>query len=252
MRSRSGAFAGPIEEVSGEHSGPHAPERDSAGVDALRGRAILVADAHADTRELYAVYLKSAGATVVDAPDGRDALVKTFDAQPDAIVADSQLPFIDGAELCRLLRGDAATARLPIVLVTANAQTPAVHELWRAGADAAFTKPFSPQSLVAELARLLRSGRAVEMAGVAASGGADGDGDGAAPRDRRRRGIRQPQPFLAPPTLRCPTCDGRLQYERSHTGGIGARGAEQWDYFTCARCGTFQYRHRTRKLRRMD
>jgi CheY-like chemotaxis protein len=250
MRSRTDNVAdqpdhadrGPVEHYAGE-SAPSA-------ADALRGRTILLADAHADTRELYMVYLHSAGATVVDASDGREALVKTFGSRPDAIIADSQLPFIDGLELCRLLRVDAATARLPIVLVTANPLSAAVQELWRAGADAAFTKPFAPESLLRELARLLRSGRAGE-AGPADAAGADGDGDGTAPRDRRRRRVRNPQPFLAPPALRCPMCDGRLQYERSHAGGIGARGAEQWDYFTCARCGTFQYRHRTRKLRRM-
>jgi hypothetical protein len=108
----------------------------------------------------------------------------------------------------------------------------------------------SSESLISELARLIRSGRPpVVVAGAAA----DGDGDPAAPlRDRRRRRSGSLQPFLAPPALRCPICDGRLQYERSHAGGIGARGAEQWDYFSCARCGTFQYRHRTRKLRRVE
>jgi CheY-like chemotaxis protein len=215
---------------------------------ALRGRTVLVADAHADTRELYTVYLKSAGATVVVAPDGRDALVKSLGLHPDAIVADSQLPFIDGIELCRLLRLDAATARLPIVLVSANPLAPAIHELWRAGADAAFTKPFAPDSLIAELVRLVGSDRSADTP-------ARNDGDGASNgtiADRRRRRTRRQQPLLPPPALRCPVCDGRLQYERSHAGGIGARGAEQWDYFSCARCGTFQYRHRTRKLRRVE
>jgi CheY-like chemotaxis protein len=224
---------------------------DKASVDALRGRTILVADAHADTRELYTLYLQSAGVTVVDAQDGRDALVKSLGSHPDAIVADSQLPFIDGIELCRLLRLDAATARLPIVLVTANPLTPAVHELRQAGADAAFTKPFPPDSLVAVLGRLVAEGRSGDIPAHADGDGA-GNGSAAAARDRRRRRARNAQPFLAPPVLRCPMCDGRLEYERSHAGGIGARGAEQWDYFSCARCGTFQYRHRTRKLRRVE
>jgi CheY-like chemotaxis protein len=228
----------------------HALDDASRTGDVLRGRTILVADAHADTRELYTVCLQSAGARILQAPDGRDALVQAFGERPDGIVADCQLPFIDGLELCRLIRVDTMTARLPVVLVTTNAATAPVDTLWHAGADAAFTKPFPPESLISELARLIRSGRPpVVVAGAAA----DGDGDPAAPlRDRRRRRSGSLQPFLAPPALRCPICDGRLQYERSHAGGIGARGAEQWDYFSCARCGTFQYRHRTRKLRRVE
>jgi CheY-like chemotaxis protein len=218
-------------------------------IDALRGRTILVADAHADTRELYAICLRSAGARILDASDGRDALAKVFGERPDAIIADCQLPFIDGLELCRLIRLDAATARLPVILVTATAATAPADELPRAGADAAFTKPFPTELLITELTPLIRTGRVAELAAVAG----DGDGDAGQPvSDRRRRRVRSLQPFLTPPTLRCPMCDGRLQYERSHAGGIGARGAEQWDYFSCARCGTFQYRHRTRKLRRVE
>jgi len=235
---------------AGEPAEHHAAGSEPTGLDALRGRTVLVADAHADTRERYTAYLRSAGAAVLEAADGRDALVKTFGSHPDAIVADSQLPFIDGLDLCRLLRVDAITARLPIVLVTANATGSNMHELWRAGADAAFTKPFSSESLLTELARLIQSDRPTSAAGSPAS--ANAGGDGAVLRDRRRRRLRQPQAFLAPPALRCPICDSKLQYERSHAGGIGARGAEQWDYFTCARCGSFQYRHRTRKLRRVE
>jgi len=223
--------------------------RDTTAPDgALRGLTILVGDADADTRELYRLSLQSAGAKISDAQDGRDALAKAYSDQPDAIVASVQLPFIDGIELCKLLRLDPATARVPVVLVTTNPEAPAVEDLWRAGADAVFTKPFPPESLLPELAQLIRTGRPrFEI-----SGGSGGVAPTSAPNDRRRRRQRDPAPFEAPPLLRCPVCDRRLEYERSHTGGIGARGAEQWDYFSCVQCGTFQYRHRTRKLRRVE
>jgi len=229
----------------------HARDDASRTGDVLRGRTILVADAHADTRELYSVCLQSAGARILQASDGRDALVQAFGERPDGIVAECQLPFIDGLELCRLIRVDPVTARMPLILVSSNGATAPVDALWHAGADAAFTKPFPPETLISELARLIRSGRPPVAVAAAAP---DADGEPADPpvRDRRRRRARSLQPFLAPPALRCPICDGRLQYERSHAGGIGAHGAEQWDYFSCARCGTFQYRHRTRKLRRVE
>ena len=96
------------------------PDGASPPTDSLRGRTILVADADADTRELYRLCLQSTGAKVCDAFDGRDALAKTYSERPDAIVIDVQLPFIDGLELCRLLRIDAMTSRLPLVLVAAE------------------------------------------------------------------------------------------------------------------------------------
>jgi hypothetical protein len=60
------------------------------------------------------------------------------------------------------------------------------------------------------------------------------------------------EPPVAPPALVCPQCDQLLRYQRSHIGGVSARHVEQWDYYECSGgCGTFQYRQRTRKLRRV-
>jgi hypothetical protein len=58
-------------------------------------------------------------------------------------------------------------------------------------------------------------------------------------------------PPIEPPALTCPSCDHPLKYDHSHIGGVSDRHAEQWDYFACSTCGPFQYRHRTRKLRRV-
>ena len=58
-------------------------------------------------------------------------------------------------------------------------------------------------------------------------------------------------PPAAPPVLMCPSCDRPLRYLHSHIGGVSIRHQEQWDYFECpGNCGTFQYRERTRKLKR--
>jgi len=52
--------------------------------------------------------------------------------------------------------------------------------------------------------------------------------------------------------LRCPLCDAPLVYENSQIGGVNVRQQEQWDYYECpGKCGTFQYRERVRKLRRI-
>jgi hypothetical protein len=59
-------------------------------------------------------------------------------------------------------------------------------------------------------------------------------------------------PPLSMPTLKCPLCGRPLNYEQSQVGGVSERHSEQWDEFTCSECGTFEYRHRTRKLRHVS
>jgi len=67
---------------------------------------------------------------------------------------------------------------------------------------------------------------------------------------QRRETTTPPNP---PVELRCPTCDRPLRYRKSFIGGVSAKHSEQWDYFDCLTgCGTFQYRQRTRKLRRVS
>src|SRR5262249_24596716 len=59
-------------------------------------------------------------------------------------------------------------------------------------------------------------------------------------------------PAERPPGLICPQCDTPLTYQRSHIGGVSERHSEQWDYYECPEgCGTFQYRQRTRKIRKV-
>jgi hypothetical protein len=53
------------------------------------------------------------------------------------------------------------------------------------------------------------------------------------------------------PTLKCPVCDAALAYEHSFVGGVSERYREQWDYYRCRHCGLFQYRQRTRTLKRV-
>jgi hypothetical protein len=60
-------------------------------------------------------------------------------------------------------------------------------------------------------------------------------------------------PSARPPALQCPKCQGSLTYQHSHIGGVSSRHAEQWDRYACPACGGwFEYRQRTRKLRRVN
>ena len=69
-------------------------------------------------------------------------------------------------------------------------------------------------------------------------------------RTRGRRAQFTTTPEVPAPVLLCPTCDGTLQYRQTVLNGVNP--IERWDYFGCQRCGLFEYRHRTRKLRAAD
>jgi two-component system phosphate regulon response regulator PhoB len=117
---------------------------------------ILAVDDEPDALELIEVNLKSAGYEVLLAADGREALQKARAAMPDLILLDIMLPEMDGLEVCKALRRDAATSRLPIIMLTARAA-----EIDRVlglelGADDYITKPFSPRELILRVKNVLR------------------------------------------------------------------------------------------------
>ena len=208
---------------------------------------VLVVDADADAREMYRQVLAVYGWTVHEAADGRDALVQVYRVRPHTILLDARLPYIDGQQLCALLRGDRATASLRIVATVSDGSPENVRRFRDRGADDVFLKPVS----VDVLASALRAGH------IAAADAAVAELAPVVPsrpmaKVRAHGRYVSTKPPQSPPNLRCPHCDSVLQYDCSHVGGVSARHPEQWDYFLCPKHGAFQYRHRTRKLRAMD
>ena len=212
---------------------------------------------------MYAEYLKLHEWRVGEAADGREALAKAISSPPDVVVTETRLPGINGYDLCEVLRRDATTTRIPIVVVTAEAYGADLARALRSGADAVLTKPCLPDRLMSEVSRLLRRpdepGEGVKVVRLGfAQMGQPGDVPRSHEPARRytmkrahHRGDTQ-NPPVAPPALLCPDCDRPLTYARSHVGGVSSRHPEQWDYYECGSgCGTFQYRTRTRKLRKV-
>ena len=109
---------------------------------------ILVVDDEPDVVELVVFNLKAAGFVVVTAEDGREALQTAKTARPDLIVLDVMLPELDGLEVCKLLRRDAATAAVPIIMLTAKAEEVDRVLGLELGADDYLTKPFNPRGWV--------------------------------------------------------------------------------------------------------
>jgi DNA-binding response OmpR family regulator len=123
---------------------------------------ILVVDDEPEAVELVEFNLKQAGYAVVTASDGAQALQKARSLSPNLIVLDVMLPELDGFEICKLLRREPATARIPIIMLTAKAA-----EIDRVlglelGADDYLTKPFSPRELLLRIKKLLDRGEPAE------------------------------------------------------------------------------------------
>lgn len=226
----------------------------------------LLIDRDADTRHMYGEFLRGTAACEIDeAEDGREALAKALARHPDVIVTETRLPGISGFDLCRLLRDDSMTHDIPIVVVTADAFEADVKRARAAGADAVLTKPCLPDQLAAAIQRLLTRSHELRERATAVRARVDDQltrSENVLERSRatnRRITLSRAHnrhdtttPPAPPPSLRCPACDQPLRYVKSHVGGVSERNSEQWDYYECAvGCGTFQYRQRTRKLRRV-
>jgi CheY-like chemotaxis protein len=224
----------------------------------------LLVDHDADTRKMYAAYLMLSPCIIEEADDGREALAKAIAYQPDIIVTETRLPGISGFDLCSLLRCDAITSAIPIVVVTADAFAANVRRAEVAGADAVLVKPCRPETLVAEMSRLLDQSSGIRERARAVRDERQDQIDRAEKQNNGSRlALRRPMlshshsrhdtmtPPATPPALQCPSCDRPLRYLRSHIGGVSVRHPEQWDYFDCpGGCGTFEYRERTRKLKK--
>lgn len=125
---------------------------------------VLVVDDEPDVIELLEFNLRQAGFEVIAAESGPEALDKVRTRSPDALVLDLMLPEIDGLEICKRLRRDPATARLPILMLTARAAEVDRILGLEMGADDYLAKPFSPRELVLRVKKLLQ--RPVPPAGA--------------------------------------------------------------------------------------
>jgi CheY-like chemotaxis protein len=210
-------------------------------------RRVIIADPDEDTRALYREWFSCDEWDIVEVADGRDALVQALVSQPSLLITELRLPFVDGRALCEILRRDAATRSLPIMVVTTETRMTEVARARRAGATTILHKPPLFHSILDE-ARRLCTGSIPESADANSTGSADAaeEPTGARRHSKSFRRFETSTPPHAAPVLVCPSCDRRLQYRKSRVGGVTNRFAEQWDEFVCpGTCGTFEYRHRT-------
>ncbi len=119
---------------------------------------ILVVDDEADIVELLEYNLERAGFEVVSANDGPTAIELTKKERPDLIILDIMLPSMEGTEVCKILKKDAAAANTPVIMLTAKGEEIDRIEGLELGADDYITKPFSPRELMLRVRAILKRG----------------------------------------------------------------------------------------------
>jgi len=119
-------------------------------------RKILIIDDEDDIREVAALSLESvAGWQVIMASSGAQGVARAAEQQPDAILLDVMMPGMDGPSTFCELQKNAATARIPVLLLTAKVQGNDQRRFADLGVQAVLFKPFDPLTLSAQIAGAL-------------------------------------------------------------------------------------------------
>ena len=123
---------------------------------------IYVVEDDANIREIETIALKNGGHTVEGASCARELFEKIEEKVPDLAIVDIMLPDKDGYEIVKELRGNLATAGLPIIMVTAKSTEMDMVKGVDIGADDYIKKPFSVMELITRVRALLRRTRNLE------------------------------------------------------------------------------------------
>lgn len=124
---------------------------------------ILLVEDDPDMRQTTKVLLTRAGYQVLDVDAAEEALTLVFQESPNLVVADIRLPGISGVKFCEILRNDARTQTVPVLLLTSLLKTEDKVQGLRTGADDYMTKPYEASEFLARVDVLLRrAGRSSE------------------------------------------------------------------------------------------
>jgi DNA-binding response OmpR family regulator len=122
----------------------------------MDAKKILIVDDEPNMLRLLGYALQIEGYQIAAAKSGEEALLKSVSEKPDLVILDVMLPDMDGLEICRRLRTMPETENLPIIMLSALAQTTDKISGLQAGADEYATKPIDPSEIVAKVSAHLR------------------------------------------------------------------------------------------------
>ena len=116
---------------------------------------ILIIDDEDDIVDTVSFMLRSRGYDVITASDGSEGLTKAMLEHPDLILLDIIMPVMDGFEVCRKMKRDKETSRMPVIMFTARGDNEAVVNAKNVGADDYIVKPFNLPTLVTKINKLI-------------------------------------------------------------------------------------------------
>ncbi len=123
---------------------------------------ILVIEDEPDLREVLGFNLKQAGHSVLSTALGEEGLALASSDRPDLILLDLMLPDLQGTEVCKRLKSDPSTKRIPVVMLTARGEELDRVVGFEIGAEDYIVKPFSVRELLLRLQAILRRSRPAE------------------------------------------------------------------------------------------
>lgn len=118
-------------------------------------KTVMTVDDSASIRQMVGFTLKGAGYDVIEAEDGKDALAKLDGRQVHMIIADLNMPNLDGIALIREVRSSMAYKFVPIIMLTTESQEAKKTEGKKAGATGWIVKPFKPEKLLSVVKKVL-------------------------------------------------------------------------------------------------
>ena len=119
------------------------------------GNALVVDDSSTE-RKILVGYLQELGITVTTAESGEEALEKLSDSTPDLVILDVVLPGKSGFEICRHIKADSNTKKIPIIICSTKGSE--MDKFWgmKQGADAYIPKPVNKEELLDAVQKLIK------------------------------------------------------------------------------------------------
>ena len=122
-----------------------------------KGKKILVVEDEADIAENIQARLSLDNYQVVLASDGKSGVEKARKEKPDLVILDVMMPLVNGFDVCKILKTEAGTRDIPILILTALPHLDDVDKAYEVGANDFLNKPFTNDRLVQKVKKLLGS-----------------------------------------------------------------------------------------------
>jgi CheY-like chemotaxis protein len=116
---------------------------------------VLVADDDNNLRKILCLFLKNAHYETIEAVNGREALQLAKSQEPDIILMDIMMPMLDGFTVCKMLKDDAETKPIPVLICTAKNRKEDLVAAIKAGAEDYIIKPFTKETVLTKIEKAL-------------------------------------------------------------------------------------------------